>query len=205
MKAHNDRAGRRLRLDYPMARVTAVAATALLVFAAHAGDDHGTAPAAAASAAMAELRFAAESESFELVGKLEGTRLVLWLDRWADNTPVRDARIDLDVGGAKVTAKPRADDIGYEAQLPAPLPEGIHPVSAAISVGKESDLLAGELDIHGIAKPQGALPTATTSTATLSRSAALPWVAGAVLLAAAAGAVAFTRRGARRQDMEAPR
>lgn len=183
-----------------LARVAWLASAALLLPAvqAHEGHEPGASPGVASHAAPAEPRFVAESEAFELVGALEGTRLVLWLDRWADNAPVRDARIELDVGGAKVSARPRTDDPGYEALLPAPLPQGVHPVSAVVQVGSESDLLVAELDVHGAAKPQsaaGATPSgAANRLSGMTQSAAPPWVAGAVLATVAIVAVAFLLR-----------
>lgn len=195
------RLARRGRL---LARFAPVATAALLSLAvqAHEGDDHGAASGAASHSTLAEPRFVAESEAFELVGTLEGTRLVLWLDRWADNTPVRDARIELEVGGTKVEVRPRADDPGYEAQLPAPLPEGVHPVSAVIHVGNASDLVAGELDVHGAAQPPAASGAAARGAAARwsrpTQGVSQPWGAGAALLASAILAFAFLRRRARR-------
>lgn len=206
MTAFNRRSERQARRWQWRVRSARLASAVLLCGAvqAHAGDDHDAAPGGASHATPAEPRFAAESEAFELVGTLEGTRLVLWLDRWSDNAPVRDARIELDVGGAKVSARPRTDEAGYEAQLPAPLPEGVHPVSAVIQVGTESDLLAGELDVHGAAKPQRAAGAGASGAAVrlpgLAQAAARPWwVAGAALLVTTAIlAFAFLRRRARR-------
>jgi hypothetical protein len=131
-----------------------LSAAAGLAGTARAHGDHD-APGANASAASAAPRLVAESDAFELVGVLEnGTRLRLWLDRWADNAPVRDARIELEIGSTKLVATPEKDAVGYIATLPAPLPEGVHPVTVALTAGAESDLLAGELDVH-TAPPAG--------------------------------------------------
>lgn len=111
---------------------------------------HGDHNAPAAGAAVPSTpRFATESEAFELVGVLEsGTTLRLWLDRWADNAPVRDARIELEIGSTKVTAAPAPDGNGYVATLPAALADGVHPVTATVIASGESDLLAAEIDVH---------------------------------------------------------
>ena len=45
------------------------------------------------------------SETFELVGVLSGKQITLYLDRFADNSPVRDAQIELEIGGAKFKAE----------------------------------------------------------------------------------------------------
>ena len=64
------------------------------------GHDHGDAPAAMVGPALP--RFTAVSELFELVGVLDGTHLTLYLDRATDNSPVKDAKLELELGGVKV-------------------------------------------------------------------------------------------------------
>lgn len=120
---------------------------------AFAAGDHGS-PAAGAQAAVTSPRFTAESELFELVGVLKGTTLTLWLDRWSDNTAVPDARIELEIAGEKVVARPAAQGSTYEATLSKPLGAGQHPVVATVQAGKDTDLLNGEFDIHDAASPQ---------------------------------------------------
>lgn len=140
-RARLARSFRRLALACTLAASFACSAVAL------AAGDHDK---PAASAALPSTpRFAAESEAFELVGVLEnGTTLRLWLDRWADNVPVRDARIELEIGSTKVTAAPATDGNGYTATLPAPLADGAHPITATVTASGESDLLASEIDVH---------------------------------------------------------
>jgi len=109
------------------------------------GHDHGDAPAAASGPALP--RFAAASDLFEMVGVLSGNRLTLYLDRFRDNSPVEDARIEVEVGGREVKANPHG--VGeFEVMLDVPPPPGILAVTAVIHAGAESDLLAGELDVH---------------------------------------------------------
>ncbi len=107
------------------------------------GHDHG-APAAADAPALP--RFAAVSEAFELVGIVSGTHVALYLDRFEDNTPVKDARIELEIAGAKVAVEPHEG--AYEATLAAPLQPGVIPVTATVVAGQESDILAADLDLH---------------------------------------------------------
>jgi hypothetical protein len=117
----------------------------------HAGEghDHGDAAPAAAGAALP--RFSAVSEMFELVGVLDGKQVTVYLDRFADNAPVRDAQIELDIAGATFTAQPSKGSLGedvYQVTLAdAPKP-GLLPITATVTVGSEVDLLAGELDLH---------------------------------------------------------
>ena len=117
--------------------------------------DHGEAPAAVAGPALP--RFTAVSEAFELVGVLDGKRLTLYLDRFADNSPVPKATLELDIGGTTVKAEPHGEG-EFEVQLAdAPAP-GVLPVTATVIAGNETDLLAGELDIHADAHEDAAAP-----------------------------------------------
>lgn len=109
------------------------------------GHDHGAAAPAAGGEALP--RFTAESELFELVGVLSGQQVTLYLDRYADNSPVRDAQIELDIGGTTFKAEAHGDG-EYEVLLPEAPKPGVLPITATVTAGKEADLLAGELDIH---------------------------------------------------------
>jgi hypothetical protein len=109
------------------------------------GHDHGDAAPAAQGQALP--RFAAESETFELVGVLSGKQITLYLDRFADNSPVRDAQIELEIGGTKFKAAKQGED-AYEVVLAEAPKPGVLPVTATVTAGNEADLLAGELDIH---------------------------------------------------------
>jgi membrane fusion protein, heavy metal efflux system len=114
------------------------------------GHDHGGAPAAASGTASP--RFSAVSEAFELVGILNDKQLTLYLDRFETNEPVKNAKIELEFGGTKVPVQSNA--LGYyEATLAAAPKPGVIPVVITITAGKESDLLAGDLDLHAEAKP----------------------------------------------------
>jgi hypothetical protein len=102
-------------------------------------------------------RFAATSDLFELVGVVNGRQVTLYLDRSADNSPVKDAKLELEFGGSKLDVKPRADG-EFEATLAQPLKPGVIPVTATVAVAQETDLLAGELEIP--AEAQTAAPPA---------------------------------------------
>ncbi|WP_218510656.1 hypothetical protein [Variovorax sp. dw_308] len=121
--------------------------------AASDGHDHGNASSAAAGPASP--RFAAVSDTFELVGVLNGKHLTLYLDRFADNSPVKDARLDLEIDGVKLKAEPHGEG-EFEATLAAQPRAGVLSVIAGVGVGNESDLLAGELDIHADAHEDAA-------------------------------------------------
>lgn len=142
------------------------------------GHDHG---APAATTTTARPRFAASSEAFELVGVLDGKRLTLYLDHAADNTPVADAQLEVELGGHKLALQ-RHGPGEFEAELAEAPGAGVLPVTATVVAGAESDLLAGELDIHDAAHTDedasvGAWPPS------------LPWVLAALfaLIAAVLG------------------
>lgn len=112
------------------------------------GHDHGEAPATAAGPALP--RFAATSDLFELVGVLDGQKLALYLDHAGDNSPVKEAQLELDIAGTRVPVT-RVADGEFQAALTAPLAEGVSPVTATVAAGNETDLLAGEIDVHAAA------------------------------------------------------
>lgn len=134
-------------MNFPHTLAALLVATCLAVPAAWAGEGHDHGDAAPAAAGQALPRFTAVSETFELVGVLSGKQVTLYLDRFADNSPVHGAQIELEIGGAKFKAAKQGDD-AYEvvlAEVPKP---GVLPVTATVTAGNEADLLAGELDIH---------------------------------------------------------
>lgn len=116
------------------------------------GHDHGDAPAEAAGTATP--RFYAVSDLFELVGLIDGKRVTVYLDRFADNSPVSDARVDLEIGGIKVALQAGAAGV-LEGSLERAFGDGVFPVIANVTAGRDVDLLAGELDLHTTA-PAGA-------------------------------------------------
>lgn len=147
------------------------------------GHNHGEAPAAAAGPASP--RFAATTDLFELVGVLDGQKLALYLDNAGDNSPVKDAQLELEVNGTLVPVT-RVADGEFQAVLAAPLAEGVSPVTATVVAGNESDLLAGEIDVH-------AAEHAHTETESGSRA---QWIGGAVAAVLLALVVAWgLRRG----------
>ena len=121
-----------------------IAVTPFTVFA-DAGHDHGAAPSAAAGSGQP--RFTAISETFELVGVLSGKLLTLYLDRADDNSPVKDAKLELELGGVKLDVKPRGEG-EFEATLAQELKPGMTAVTVTVVAGQETDLLAGELDLR---------------------------------------------------------
>lgn len=120
---------------------------ALSVTTAWAGEghDHGDAPVTTGGPALP--RFTAVSELFELVGVVYGKQITLYLDRFGDGSPVKDAKLELELGGVKVPVESHAEG-EFEATLTQELKPGVVAVAATVMAGEESDLLAGELDLH---------------------------------------------------------
>ena len=134
-------------MKLPKLPVALLVAAVLVALPAWAGEGHDHGDAAPAAVGEALPRFTAESETFELVGVLSGKQITLYLDRFADNSPVRDAQIELEIGGAKFKAEKQGEDEYQVVLAEAPKP-GVLPVTATVTAGNEADLLAGELDIH---------------------------------------------------------
>ena len=138
-------------MKFPKLPAAVVAAAMLVASPTWAGPGHDHGDSAPAAVGQVLPRFSAVSETFELVGVLSGKQLTLYLDRFADNSPVRGAQIELEIGGAKFKARtsegPQGDD-KYEVVLPEAPKPGVLPVTATVTAGNEADLLAGELDIH---------------------------------------------------------
>ena len=137
-------------MNFPKPPVALLVAASLFASPTWAGEGHDHGDAAPATVGQAPPRFSAVSETFELVGVLSGKQITLYLDRFADNSPVRGAQIELEIGGAKFMAQPapgRQRDDEYEVVLPEAPKPGVLPVAATVIAGHEADLLAAEFDI----------------------------------------------------------
>lgn len=188
-------------------RLAAVAAVALLATlglgpaAAMAANPAPTAEAAVAE--RVEDRVEAQTESFELVVQAHGPRLTLYLDRYADNAPVTDARIELDAGGTSVAVQPQPDG-SYAAQLPATARRASLPLTVVVTAGETSDLLALELPAQSSTQS----PAPGTSAAAASDRLALPtavlrgvFIAGVLIALTALALRAASRRRAHGKDV----
>lgn len=156
---------------------SALAAFALLIAVAapaFAGPGHDPGPETSTTAGTALPRFTTVSELFELVGVLNDKTLTVYLDHAATNAPVKDAKLELELGGKSVVLEPHG-----EGEFIATLAEGLKPgaiaVTATVIAGKDSDLLAGELDLHEPEK--AAEPTAAHGWKTW-----LPWGLGGLIV-----------------------
>ena len=148
------------------------AALASAPLAAHEGHEHAE-PAPMPVMAPTGPRLTLATECFELVGALHGAELVLWLDRSADTTPVRDARLEIELQGAVRPARPEGEV--YRVTLEAPLPPGRWPVAATVVTTDDADVLVGAIEVTAVPPP----PAARSGTAGLSLWV---WLGGTLLV-----------------------
>jgi hypothetical protein len=129
-----------------MKYLVAMLAFALLAGHAAAGPGHDHGPEPAVRPGGGPPRIGMHSERFELVGVLEGDTLVLYLDRYATNEPVPDARIEV-VGDVFRGAATAADDGTYRIPATALAQPGEHALVVTVDAAGEPDRLNGTLVI----------------------------------------------------------
>lgn len=93
----------------------------------------------------------AESESFEVVGRLQDEGLVFYIDRSDSNAPVLGAVLEVESAGKSIKAAFRAERGDYlvaDAEWLKPLRQpGEYPLGLTLIAGDESDLLSASLDV----------------------------------------------------------
>lgn len=124
----------------------AVAVVLLVIASAafgHGGEDHGAPPVPVAQ--TVEPRTAAATEEFEVVASLEGKKLVVYVDRFASNEPVTQAKVEIEGAGLKGVATESAPGT-YVLDVAAALPPARHPLTISVEAGDSLDLLTATLD-----------------------------------------------------------
>jgi hypothetical protein len=121
------------------------------------------------------------TESFELVGHLQGEELSILIDRYETNEPVLNGNLEVELNGLKAPAKFHADHGDYAVAdvkfLEALSKPGKHSLVFTLSVGKESDLLEGTMEVKsGDAEKGHAHDDDHDHAFSLN-----PWVIGAVI------------------------
>ncbi len=118
---------------------------------AHADHDHD---APALTNVTASPRLDAHSELFEIVGVLDNKRFMIYLDRYATNEPVTDAKIEVEATGLQdgksATVKGFAaasSDGSFEWKDHQIKPGSEWAVTFTVVVGNDSDLLVGTLKL----------------------------------------------------------
>lgn len=115
---------------------------------AHEGEDHGDeAKPAAAVTDGGETRFELSSPEVELLGVVQADGvLTVYADRYATNEPIRNARIELESAGRKLTLQPAGDDGSYRAAAAQWLTQpGSQELTVSIEAPGLEDLLIGTL------------------------------------------------------------
>ena len=163
------------------------ASLALGSAAAHEGHDDAPPSGVAANSAP---RINAQSDLFELVGIVEHGAMTLYLDRYADNTPVKNAGIEVDSGKEKGMATANADGTYTfkSALFNKPVASSF---TFTVTAGADSDLLAGDLVV-----PHAAVPKREATFAL----APVAWIAAALaVFVLALSALVVLRRRSRRK------
>lgn len=115
------------------------------------GDDHShgdEAKAPIAATATSGARLELKSPDVELLGMLHDGKLTLYVDRYASNEPIRNARIELESNGRKVQAQAEKDG-SYTAAADWLRQPGKHEVVASVEADGLEDLLIGALEVPG--------------------------------------------------------
>ena len=131
------------------ARAAIILVAFLLAFTAFinpawAGPGHGDEPATAVGTVSP--RISAHSDLFELLGMVEGNELKIYLDRYATNEPVTNAKIEVEVGSIKGVAVAQADG-SYSFKNDVFTKPAELAISFTVLAGNDTDLLAGDLKI----------------------------------------------------------
>jgi cobalt-zinc-cadmium efflux system membrane fusion protein len=125
----------------------ALAAAALIassaVSRAHEGHDHGPEPKL--SPTDASPRGQAASDKFEVVAVAQGEQLVVYLDRFASNEPVRNAKVEVETPDGPVAAETSDDTYRIKAAwLGKP---GHYDLIVTVTAGDDTDVLPLTIDV----------------------------------------------------------
>lgn len=168
---------------------SALAAAALFAAGpalAHEGHDHAAElPPLPVQAAGPRLE--ARSADLELLAVLKDRQLVIYLDHFASNVPITDAKLELESGNwsAQAQARPDGSYVVDAAPLAAP---GSHPVVITVEAGDIVDLLNGELQVGAPQPPAG---PAAEQAGVVPRSG---WVLGGLAALAVFGVLVMRMR-----------
>jgi hypothetical protein len=104
-------------------------------------------------------RIDAATESFEMVGQLQGGQLSILIDRYETNEPVLNGKLEAELNGLKAPAAFRAEHGDYlitdAAFLQALSRPGKHALVFTLAAADESDLLEGSLEVKAAGRIEG--------------------------------------------------
>lgn len=184
------RAARRLA---PLALATGLGLAGASPGAHGPNGEHLDGPPAAVAAGLAQPRFEAHSELFEIVGRIEASQLQLYLSRYETNEAVLKAQVEVELGATRAPALFDAEAGSYvlsdKPLLAALAKPGRHALVFTIAAGAETDLLDASLVVaaHGEEAAPGVAGTGL-------RNTALAGAGGAALLIAVLALLRRTRR-----------
>jgi membrane fusion protein, heavy metal efflux system len=119
--------------------------SALLSAAAFASPGHDHGEAAPQASGPAAPKFSTYSDLFEVVGIVDGPHLDVYIDRFTDNAPVADAKVEIESGKIKLVGKYLKEEGTYEFEAAAFKANGTYPIVVTVFAGKDTDILAAEL------------------------------------------------------------
>lgn len=198
-------------LRFPWAVVSTLWATVLWVAilgflppshpaGAHEGHDHERAVVSLPTTVLP--RTAVTGDEFEAVAVLKGGELLIFVDRFEDNTPVTAASVTVTLGSQELKATPTSDGT-YHVSWPAEFKSGRHDVVISIRDGSTNDLLITTLEISTTA---AAAPPSSDRNALGAierfqrwRTGTPTWAIGTLAICLAAAFIVFRRRGATRE------
>jgi cobalt-zinc-cadmium efflux system membrane fusion protein len=120
-------------------------------------------------------RVTAQSELYELVGIVRGERLSIYLDHFATNEPVVDAKVKVAIGDTEPVDAERTENGVYTISLPRLARTGSVEVVFNVTAASGDDLLVGGLTLRRDTEPSAA----DSSTRSLSLwIGSVPWPIG---------------------------
>jgi hypothetical protein len=138
-------------LKYPSYRgVAGVLLSLNLLLPAIAGPGHDHGDETSAPSGLASPRVSTHSDLFELVGIVKQNKMTIYLDHFSTNEPISKADIELEIAQDKTPIKLKAvatADGTFEVSNHLLTQSGTYALSFTVSAGKDTDLLAGEIQI----------------------------------------------------------
>ena len=120
----------------------------------------------------------AETDAFELVGRLETEGFVIFVDRAATNAPVLNATLEAELDGQKADARFRPEQGDYlidDANWLKPLRQpGKYALAFTLIAGDEADLLSTDFDVSS--------PSTVAVQSPIAGVGVFGWGAGVLLL-----------------------
>jgi RND family efflux transporter MFP subunit len=157
-----------------IATLCCVASIALGVSALFAHEGHDDDATRSALASSTYPRVTANSELYELVGIVRGKRLSIYLDHFATNESVSDAKVKVAIGDAEpVDAEPTENGI-YTIPFPRLARTGSVEVVFSVTATNGDDLLVGALTLPSDTEPSDAGASSIGAVSSIWISS-IPW------------------------------